>query len=223
MKLNCRIFCNIAILIWLFSILILNTTAEVTQMADSFSVNDASGPTGNIIQVPDIDSIISLSTISDGFDYPIGSLYVTQANDGDGWYNAQEFGVPNPNYGNQLHLGEDWNGEDGGNTDCGQPVYSSSKGTIVYANFASGWGNVIIVRHQLPSGNQVETLYGHLQVMSRTSGDVNRREQIGTIGDGSGTNPPCHLHFEIRDQSSPSWGSPGPGDQTTVSVSLNFI
>lgn len=47
-------------------------------------------------------------TISTGFDYPVGEAgYVTEANDGDGWYNAQDFGVNN-------HLGEDWNGEGGG-------------------------------------------------------------------------------------------------------------
>jgi murein DD-endopeptidase MepM/ murein hydrolase activator NlpD len=143
---------------------------------------------------------------SDGFDYPVGSPYVTQANDGDGWYNAQDFRV-------NGHLGEDWNGEGGGDTDCGEPVYAISKGTIVYAADAgSGWGNVIIVRHDLPGGTQVESLYGHLQSMSKTSGDVARREQIGTIGkDGW---PYCHLHFEIRFSNCPSWGSPGPGYST---------
>ncbi len=52
--------------------------------------------------------------VSSGFDYPVGeSGYVTQANDGDGWYNAQDFGVPNPEFGNKLHLGEDRNKEGG--------------------------------------------------------------------------------------------------------------
>ena len=149
--------------------------------------------------------------LSAGFDYPVGETgYVTEANDGDGWYNAQDFGVPNPDFGNKLHLGEDWNGEGGGDTDCGEPVYAVSKGTIVYAADAGpGWGNVIIIRHNLPDGTQVESLYGHLQSMSKTSGTVERREQIGTIGkDGW---PSCHLHFEIRFPNCPSWGSPGPG------------
>lgn len=147
----------------------------------------------------------AVAAVSNGFDYPVGSTgYVTQANDGDGWYNAQDFTAGN-------HLGEDWNAESGGNTDCGKPVYASSNGTIVYAQTASGWGKVLIVRHTLPDGSQVETLYGHLQSFTRTSGDVNRREQIGTIGDGDGTNPPCHLHFELRYPDSRNWGTPGPG------------
>ena len=150
--------------------------------------------------------------VSNGFDYPVGETgYATQANDGDGWYNAQDFGVPNSGFGNKLHLGEDWNGEGGGDTDCGEPVYAVSKGTIVYAqNAGSGWGNVIIVRHQLPDGTQVTSQYGHLQSMSKTIGTVvERREQIGTIGkDGW---PSCHLHFEIRLSNCPNFESPGPG------------
>lgn len=143
---------------------------------------------------------------SNGFDYPVGSPYVTQANDGDGWYNAQDFRVNN-------HLGEDWNGEGGGDTDCGEPVYAVSKGSIVYAADAgSGWGNVIIVRHELLDGTQVESLYAHLQSISKTRGTVERREQIGTIGkDGW---PYCHLHFELRFSNCHPWGSPGPGYST---------
>jgi murein DD-endopeptidase MepM/ murein hydrolase activator NlpD len=150
-------------------------------------------------------------SVSDGFDYPVGETgYDTQANDGDGWYNAQDFGEPNLDFGNKLHLGEDWNGEGGGDTDCGEPVYVASKGTVVYAEDAgSGWGNVIIVRHELPDGTQVESLYGHLQNMNRTNGTVERREQIGTIGKNGW--PSCHLHFEMRFPNSSLWGSPGPG------------
>jgi hypothetical protein len=72
--------------------------------------------------------------VSDGFDYPVGrAARVTEANDGDGWYNAQDLGENN-------HLGEDWNGEKGGNSDCGAPVYAASKGLIVFAAEAGpGW------------------------------------------------------------------------------------
>jgi murein DD-endopeptidase MepM/ murein hydrolase activator NlpD len=157
---------------------------------------------------------------SNGFDYPVGSTgTVTQPNDGDGWYNAQEFGAND-------HLGEDWNAETGGNTDCGLPAYAASNGTIVYAQSASGWGKVLIIRHTLPDGTLVETLYGHLATFTRTSGDVNRRDQIGTIGDGDGTNPPCHLHFEVRYSNSRNWGTPGPGyssDRTGWTDPSNFV
>ena len=151
-------------------------------------------------------------SFSDGFDYPIGArTRYTEARDGDGWYCAQEFGdlyAPG-----QYHLGEDWNAESGGDTDCGLLVYAVGSGTIVYANIATGWGRVLIVRHSVPDGSQVESLYGHLGSFTRTSGDVARGEQVGTIGNGSegGTTYPCHLHLEVRVAACPNWGQPGPG------------
>lgn len=143
--------------------------------------------------------------ISDGFDYPVGRIgRVSQALDGDGWYNAQDFGPNN-------HLGEDWNAETGGNTDCGQPVYAAANGTIVFAGEGgTGWGKVIIVRHRLKDGTLVETLYGHVQTFDRTNGDVARRERIGTIGNVNGTYL-CHLHFELRLADCPAWGTTGVG------------
>jgi murein DD-endopeptidase MepM/ murein hydrolase activator NlpD len=142
---------------------------------------------------------------SDGFDYPVGKTgRVTQANDGDGWYTAQDFGENN-------HLGEDWNGEGGGNTDCGLPVYAVSVGTIIFAGDSGPrWGKVVIVRHKLPDGTLVETLYGHLSSIARMSGVVARREKVGRIGDANGAYP-CHLHFELRLSDSPFWGLTGHG------------
>jgi murein DD-endopeptidase MepM/ murein hydrolase activator NlpD len=143
--------------------------------------------------------------VSDGFDYPVGrAAHVTQAMDGDGWYNAQDLGENN-------HLGEDWNSEKGGSSDCGSPVYAASKGLIVFAGEAGpGWGKVIILRHRLPDGTLVETLYGHLQSFDKTDGEVDRREKIASVGDADGAYP-CHLHFELRFSNCPAWGSTGPG------------
>lgn len=155
-----------------------------------------------------------------GFDYPIGkSGRVTQGKDGDGWYNAQDFGE-------NKHLGEDWNAETGGNTDCGSPVHAAARGLIIFAGEAGpGWGKVVIVRHQLPDGTQVETLYAHLQSILKSGGEVNRREQIGNIGDGGGAYL-CHLHFELRFNDCPAWGATGVGygeDQTGWTDPSRFI
>jgi len=71
------------------------------------------------------------------FVYPVGdNVSVTEERDGsDGWYNAQDFG-------DNMHLGEDWNGNGGGNSDCGLPVRASSNGVISYSkNAGAGWGN----------------------------------------------------------------------------------
>ena len=102
-----------------------------------------------------LGSYSAAAAVADRFDYPIGNRdRYTEANDGDGWYVAQEFGEWNSSF-SKYHLGEDWNAESGGNTDCGLPVYAVANGTIVYANIATGWGRVLIVRHALPDGSQV--------------------------------------------------------------------
>ena len=140
------------------------------------------------------------------FAYPVGkNESLTQAKDKkDEWYNALDFGADN-------HLGEDWNKNSGGNTDCGEAVYAVADGRIVYAEDAGpGWGNVVIIEHYLADGTRVRSLYGHLQKILKTSGEVNRREQIGEIGNADGKYL-CHLHFELRAENCPMWNEAGGG------------
>lgn len=140
------------------------------------------------------------------FGYPVGDKdFVTEKNDWrDEWYNAQDFGE-------NRHLGEDWNKTTGGDTDCGEPVFATADGRIVYAEDAGpGWGNVVIIEHTAPDGTKIRSLYGHLQTILKTSGTVARREQIGTIGNANGRYK-CHLHFELRWNESPLWNEVGPG------------
>lgn len=144
--------------------------------------------------------------IADKFAYPVSkNEYVTEAKDNkDEWYNAT-------NFGQDFHLGEDWNKNSGGNTDCGEPVYAIGNGVIVYAqNAGEGWGNVLIIEHILPDGKKVESLYGHLLEFVKTSGEVKKRELIAKIGNANGKYL-CHLHLEIRDETCPFWHQVGGG------------
>ncbi len=61
-----------------------------------------------------------------GFAYPVGEKdFVTEKNDWwDYWYNAQDFGE-------NGHLGEDWNKTTGGNTDCGEPSMPQPTGKLL--------------------------------------------------------------------------------------------
>jgi murein DD-endopeptidase MepM/ murein hydrolase activator NlpD len=140
------------------------------------------------------------------FAYPVGeSDYVTEKNDWwDYWYNAQDFRE-------NRHLGEDWNKTTGGDTDCGEPVYATADGVIVFARDAGpGWGNVILIEHTSEDGTKLRSLYGHLETIAKTEGIVNRREQIGSIGSANGRYK-CHLHFELRWSESPVWNEVGGG------------
>jgi murein DD-endopeptidase MepM/ murein hydrolase activator NlpD len=129
--------------------------------------------------------------LADGFDYPVGKP------DGEGYYIFRGF---SPN----GHLGEDWNGNGGGDTDEGDPVYSIAHGVVVFSeDYKRGWGNVVIVRHAYRESNGqiafVDSLYGHLKVRSVQLGQqVTRGQLVGTIGCGPYRMYAAHLHFEIR-------------------------
>ena len=139
------------------------------------------------------------------FAYPIGKNEAsTQAKDKDEWYNALDFGAND-------HLGEDWNKNSGGNTDCGEPVYATADGVITFSGDAGpGWGNVLIIEHKLANGEKVQTLYGHMQEILAAAGEVKKREQIGKIGNANGRYL-CHLHFELRTPDSRDWNKAGGG------------
>lgn len=170
---------------------------------------------------PPVNRSVAAAAIASRFAYPVGKTEtVTQARDKkDDWYNALEFGE-------NEHLGEDWNKNSGGNTDCGEPVYAAANGVITYAADAGpGWGNVVIIEHTLPSGDKVQTLYGHLMEISKSSGEVKIREQIGKVGNANDRYL-CHLHFELRTANCRDWNEAGGGyakDQTGWTDPSDFI
>jgi hypothetical protein len=127
--------------------------------------------------------------LADGFGLPVG------LDNGKKYYKARGM---RPN----GHLGEDWNGVGGGNTDLGDPVYCTANGLVVYANdFRSGWGNVVIVRHAFMERGDVryvDSLYGHLdRILCKEGQRLDRGDKLGTIGTAHGQYP-AHLHFEMR-------------------------
>ena len=142
--------------------------------------------------------------IADHFAYPISSgETVTAKKDKDGWLKELEFGKDGS-------LGEHWTSDEGGNSSCGQPVYAAANGNVIYADFAGPeWGIVMIIDHQLPTGERVQTLYGNLLDTSVESGPVEMRQEIGHVGNANGRYL-CRLHFEIRTPESPAWNQPGP-------------
>jgi murein DD-endopeptidase MepM/ murein hydrolase activator NlpD len=131
----------------------------------------------------------AFTRLADGFDLPVGKP------DARGYYKARGF----KSHG---HLGEDWDGVGGGDTDLGDPVYCIGDGIVVFARDChQGWGNVIIVRHAYREGGSVrnvDSLYGHLnKILVRCGQNVRRGQQIAEIGNAHGLYD-AHLHLEVR-------------------------
>jgi murein DD-endopeptidase MepM/ murein hydrolase activator NlpD len=132
---------------------------------------------------------MAFTKLADGFDLPVGKP------DGRGYYKARGMRA-------HGHLGEDWDGVGGGDTDLGDPVYAIADGVVVFARDChEGWGNVIIVRHAYRDGlgvRNVDSLYGHLlKILVHRGQAVRRGQQIAAIGNAHGLYD-AHLHLEVR-------------------------
>ena len=117
--------------------------------------------------------------LADGFDMPVGKP------DGKGYYVFRGY-VPNG------HLGEDWNGVGGGDTDLGDPIYSIGHGVVVFSDdVRKGWGNCVIIRHayrdETGKIRYVDSQYGHLlKRYVKLHDRVKRGQEIGTMGSNRG-------------------------------------
>ena len=177
--LNAKIlYLNITIL---FTTLIYASLAS----ADKFPSNYRHDPEGPGITLKQIERC----PIADGLDFPVGKP------DSKGYYNAQKFKRNN-------HLGDDWNGVKGGNSDLNDPVYSIANGIVVQSRqFNGGWGRVTRILHNVGSRAKpvyIESLYAHMRTMLLKPGAlVKRGQKIGTIGNAGGAYW-AHLHLEIR-------------------------
>ena len=131
----------------------------------------------------------AFTRLADGFDFPVGKP------EAEGYYKARGFRSGG-------HMGEDWDGIRGGDTDFKDPIYSIGDGIVVFARDVHlGWGNVVIVRHTYRENGAVkivDALYGHLNSILVSRGQkVARGQQIGTMGTAHGQYD-AHLHLEIR-------------------------
>ncbi|MDZ4404354.1 M23 family metallopeptidase [Prosthecobacter sp.] len=128
--------------------------------------------------------------LADGFDFPVGKP------DADGYYKARGY-WPNG------HLGEDWNGRGGGDSDLGVPIYAIGRGVVIFSqNIGVGWGNCILVRHIFREADgriaMVDSLYAHLNERKvKLHEFVEKGQLVGTMGGNNGMYP-VHLHLEVR-------------------------
>jgi murein DD-endopeptidase MepM/ murein hydrolase activator NlpD len=156
--------------------------------------------------------------ISDGFDYPVGPRDATDV------FKTHRIaaGLVDDDYFKSTgywHPGEDWNGNGGGDTDLGDPIYAISNGKVLEFGHYSVWGNLVLIEHALPNGTRVWSQYAHLDkiLASQVGQKVKRGDQIGTMGKGDKNRYLAHLHFEVRKKKLPigNW-SPMVKDKSAV-------
>ena len=81
----------------------------------------------------------------------------------------------------------------------GGDVHAVAAGTVVYADWLRGFGNLMIVDH----GDNFLSVYGNNQSLLREAGtEVKAGESIATVG-ASGGNEESGLYFELRHQGQP--------------------
>jgi hypothetical protein len=155
-------------------------------------------------QIPSPFDLASLPTAA-RFDFPLGS------ENGAMSYNAQRFTE-------NHHLGDDLNGIGGENSDLGDPIYAVADGRVLLARDGGpGWGNVIIVLHAYVDNGRrkyVQSYYAHVETMLvRVGEEVRRGQRIATVGTANG-HYFAHLHFEMREFTTPFIG-PGYRENTS--------
>jgi murein DD-endopeptidase MepM/ murein hydrolase activator NlpD len=75
----------------------------------------------------------------------------------------------------------------------GSPIAAAASGTVIYAGWMGGYGNLIIIDH----GGGIATAYAHQSSFAVGAGPVSQGQTIGYIGCTGHCFGP-HLHFEVR-------------------------
>ena len=81
---------------------------------------------------------------------------------------------------------------------CGTSIRAAASGTVVYAGWMDGYGNIIVIDH----GGGLATAYGHQSALYVGGGSVSQGQVIGAVG-STGHSTGCHLHFEVRVNGTP--------------------
>jgi murein DD-endopeptidase MepM/ murein hydrolase activator NlpD len=81
---------------------------------------------------------------------------------------------------------------------CGTTIHAAASGTVIYAGWMDGYGNISIIDH----GGGLATAYGHQSSIYVSGGSVSQGQAIGAVG-STGHSTGCHLHFEVRVNGTP--------------------
>ena len=82
---------------------------------------------------------------------------------------------------------------------AGTQVRAVADGTVVFAEWMTGYGMILIVDH----GNGAMSLYAHCEALLKSAGDtVKRGDAVATVGNSGGQGQPA-LYFELRRNGQP--------------------
>ncbi|MFT4198222.1 MAG: peptidoglycan DD-metalloendopeptidase family protein, partial [Pseudoxanthomonas sp.] len=81
----------------------------------------------------------------------------------------------------------------------GTPVTAVADGTVVFAEWMTGYGLILIIDH----GNGYMSLYAHDETLLRNVGDVVKKgDAVARVGSSGGFGTPA-LYFELRHDGAP--------------------
>ena len=81
----------------------------------------------------------------------------------------------------------------------GTPVHAAAAGTVVYAGWMSGYGNIVVIDH----GNGLSTAYGHNSSLTVAQGATVDKGFVVALSGNTGHSTGPHIHFEVRVNGAP--------------------
>ena len=81
----------------------------------------------------------------------------------------------------------------------GTPVHAAAAGTIVYAGWMSGYGNIVVLDH----GHGLSTAYGHNSSFTVAQGASVGAGAVIALSGNTGHSTGPHVHFEVRVNGTP--------------------
>jgi murein DD-endopeptidase MepM/ murein hydrolase activator NlpD len=76
----------------------------------------------------------------------------------------------------------------------GTPVHAAGAGTVIYAGWMDGYGNLVVIDH----GNGLSTAYGHNSSLACAVGQTVSAGQVVAYSGSTGHSTGPHVHFEVR-------------------------
>ncbi len=76
----------------------------------------------------------------------------------------------------------------------GTPVHAAAAGTVIYAGWMGGYGNLVVVDH----GNGLSTAYAHNSSLSVSVGQSVAAGELVSYSGNTGNSTGPHVHFEVR-------------------------